>query len=136
MAPLSSYLFFLPFLGVSALSLTPRADCSADVTWSVTGLKLIDAATPNLITLKADRRRTLEFLVSSPTLPEPLQCIGDTGTYRSDTVRQFNTWTYNCWEGDSITPDATLAFQFESAFADEAKSHPAKVQLKQRCGSG
>lgn len=139
MAPASSYqhfLLLLPLPGVSALS---PSDCPTAITWTVTGLKLADLTTPNLITLKADRRRTLELRVSSPALPAPLECVGDTGTYREDTVQQFNAWTYNCWDANKErggAPAATFAFQFESGFADEESRHPAKVSLRQRCGLG
>ncbi|OTA67149.1 hypothetical protein K449DRAFT_430338 [Hypoxylon sp. EC38] len=142
MAPLKSILLMLPLTVASTPALTPTrtSDCSLDVAWTITGLQLIDIATPNPLTWLLDRRRTLDFRVSSSTLPKPRKCSIDTGFSQNQTTVQFNTWTYKCGDSDGAlaeSPDRVLAFKFESAQGDLESEHPAKFSLRQEweCGS-
>ncbi|KAI1411886.1 hypothetical protein F5Y13DRAFT_52107 [Hypoxylon sp. FL1857] len=131
----------LPLTATSTPTPTRTSDCSPDITWTVSGLALRDVATPNPLTWQLDRRRTLDFRVSSPALPEPHRCLVDTGYSQNQTTVQFDTWTYKCWDSNQAlvgSPDPGLAFKFESAPGDLESEHPARFALRQEwgCGSG
>ncbi|OTB18772.1 hypothetical protein K445DRAFT_314634 [Daldinia sp. EC12] len=117
---------------------------SPSSSWTVTAFSLTDFATPNLITLRADLRRSLSFTVSSSLslLPKtnPYKCAIDTGYQKVEHIQQFDTWTRACWDAENFLvspPDPALAFKFESAAGDLESAHPARFSLLQEreCGS-
>ncbi|KAI0118989.1 hypothetical protein F4814DRAFT_458411 [Daldinia grandis] len=84
------------------LLLTPTTPRPNQPSWTITSPTLTDFATPNLITLQADRRRKLDFQVCSPALPTPHRCTVDTDYEKVDEIQQFDVWTYRCWDADKL----------------------------------